>query len=127
MPETDIVVNQDRLVNFFLELARQNTPPKHETAAMKVAEKWLDELGFEYFYDDAHIPLGAETGNLIAFKKGTVNGAPTIFFSSHFDTVEATPGWNRSSRATKSTAMEIPLLEQTTKPDWHRYSRRCMS
>jgi tripeptide aminopeptidase len=29
---------------------------------------------------------------LIAFKKGSVPGAPPIFFSAHFDTVEATPG-----------------------------------
>src|SRR5262249_20650390 len=36
--------------------------------------------------------VGGNVGNLIAFKKGSVPGAAPIFFSAHFDTVEATPG-----------------------------------
>ncbi len=89
----DIAVNQERLINFFLDLARQNTPPKREAAAMRVAEPWLKNLGFEITYDDAGEKVGGgEIGNMIAFKKGTVEGAPCIFFSSHFDTVEPTPG-----------------------------------
>jgi tripeptide aminopeptidase len=46
-------------------------------------------------FDDAHTRLPGEPGsigNLIAFKKGTLESAPGIFFSSHFDTVEPTPG-----------------------------------
>jgi tripeptide aminopeptidase len=89
----EIPVDQDRLVNFFLELARENTPPLHEASAMKLAEKWLGHIGFECFYDDAGDKVGGgEIGNLIAFKKGSVRNAPCIFFSSHFDTVEPTPG-----------------------------------
>ena len=89
----DIQVNQDRLIDFFLQLARQDTPPRREAAAMRIAEPWLRDLGFEVTYDDAgEKVVGGEIGNMIALKKGTVPEAPCIFFSSHFDTVEATPG-----------------------------------
>ena len=87
-----IAVNQERLVQTFLDMVRLNTPPKHEKAASEIAYKILIELGFECTYDDAGKKLGGDVGNLIAFKKGTVQNAPTIFFSAHFDTVEATPG-----------------------------------
>ena len=86
------MVNRDRLVETFLDLARQNTPPKHERAAAEIAKRTLEEIGFECEYDDAGEKVGGDVGNLIAFKKGSVSGAPSIFFSSHFDTVEATPG-----------------------------------
>ena len=91
MPEP-VPVNQDRLVQTFVELARQNTPPRHEAAASLIARDVLQSLGFECRHDDAGEKVGGEIGNLIAFKKGTVPGAPAIFFSSHFDTVEPTPG-----------------------------------
>jgi tripeptide aminopeptidase len=88
-----IAVDEQRIVNTFITLARENTPPKHEASAMKIAHKWLTDLGFEITYDDAGEKVGGgEIGNMIAFKPGNVKDAPCIFFSSHFDTVEATPG-----------------------------------
>lgn len=87
-----IPVNENRLVEIYLELARQNTPPKHERAASELAKKRLEALGFDCFFDDAGEKVGGNVGNLIAFKKGTVAQAPPIFFSAHFDTVEPTPG-----------------------------------
>jgi len=85
-------VNQDRLVRTFLELARQNTPPRHERAASEIGRRILDELGFACEWDDAGEKVGGDVGNLIAWKPGTVTSAPPIFFSAHFDTVEPTPG-----------------------------------
>lgn len=87
-----VAVNQDRLIEIYMELARQNTPPKHERAASELAKKRLESLGFECFWDDAGEKVGGNVGNLIAFKKGTIPEAPPIFFSAHFDTVEPTPG-----------------------------------
>lgn len=87
-----IPVNESRLVQTFLELARQNTPPKAERAASEIAKKQLESIGFDCFWDDAGEKVGGNVGNLIAFKKGTVSEAPPIFFSAHFDTVEPTPG-----------------------------------
>jgi tripeptide aminopeptidase len=85
-------VNQDRLVETFIDLARQNTPPRAEKAASDIAFKILADLGFECFYDAAGEKVGGNVGNLIAFQKGTIPDAPPIYFSAHFDTVEATPG-----------------------------------
>ncbi len=87
-----VTVNQDRLVQTFLALARQNTPARAERAASEIGRRMLEEIGFECVYDDAGEKVGGDVGNLIAFKKGTVPGAPPIFFSAHFDTVEPTPG-----------------------------------
>ena len=87
-----VAVNEPRLVETFLELVRQNTPPRAEKAASEIGCRILSELGFDCEYDDAGEKVGGNIGNLIAFKKGTVPGASPIFFSAHFDTVEATPG-----------------------------------
>jgi len=87
-----VSVNQDRLVKTFLELVRQNTPPRQERAASEIGRQILTDLGFECEYDNAGEIVGGNVGNLIAFKKGTLPDAPAIFFSAHFDTVEATPG-----------------------------------
>ncbi len=91
MPDP-VAVNQDRLVQTFLDMVRLNTPPKQERAAAEIGRAILEELGFECQYDNAGEKVGGDVGNLIAFKKGTLPDAPPIFFSAHFDTVEATPG-----------------------------------
>jgi tripeptide aminopeptidase len=85
-------VDEQRLVETFLTLCRFNTPPRQEKAASEWAADYLREIGFEVEWDDAGEKVGGTVGNLIAFKKGTVADAPPIFFSSHFDTVEPTPG-----------------------------------
>ncbi|MCW3060066.1 MAG: peptidase, partial [Capsulimonas sp.] len=92
MANTARAINQDRLVNLFLDLARQNTPPRSEKAASDIAFRVLETLGFSCEYDDAGEKVGGNVGNLIAFKKGSIEGATPIFFSAHFDNVEPTPG-----------------------------------
>ena len=87
-----VAVNQDRLVQTFVNLVRQNTPPRHERAASEIGRQILADLGFECAYDDAGEKVGGNVGNLIAFKKGSLPDAPAIFFSAHFDTVEPTAG-----------------------------------
>ena len=87
-----VTVNQDRLVQTFIDLVRQNTPPRQERAASEIGRQILTDLGFECDYDDAGEKVGGNVGNLIAFKKGSLPDAPAIFFSAHFDTVEPTPG-----------------------------------
>jgi tripeptide aminopeptidase len=87
-----VTVNEKRLVQLFVDLVRQNTPPRAEKEASEIGRKVLEELGFVCEYDDAGEKVGGTVGNLIAFKKGTLPDAPPIFFSAHFDTVEPTPG-----------------------------------
>ena len=87
-----VTVNEKRLVQLFVDLVRQNTPPRAEKEASEIGRKALEEIGFACEYDDAGEKVGGNIGNLIAFKKGTLPDAPPIFFSAHFDTVEPTPG-----------------------------------
>jgi tripeptide aminopeptidase len=87
-----VTVNEKRLVQLFVDLVRQNTPPRAEKEASEIGRKVLEELGFVCEYDDAGEKVGGTVGNLIAFKKGTLPDAPSIFFSAHFDTVEPTLG-----------------------------------
>lgn len=86
-----VPVNEPRLVETFLTLARFNTPSKAEKSASEWAAGYLRALGFAVEWDDAGERVGGSIGNLIAFKPGTVADAPPLFFSAHFDTVEPTP------------------------------------
>lgn len=87
-----IAINQERLVETFLTLCRFNTPSRQELLVMEWVADYLRPLGFDVTFDDAGEKVGGNVGNLLAFKKGTVASAPGIFFSSHLDTVEPTPG-----------------------------------
>jgi tripeptide aminopeptidase len=85
-------VDQDRLVQIYIELARQNTPPKHERDAAEVALNHLQSLGFSCIFDDAGVRLDGNTGNLIAFKKGNVAKAPGILLTIN---AVSPPSWKR--------------------------------
>lgn len=87
-----VPVNESRLLETFLTLVRFNTPSKHEKLASEWCADYLQKLGFTVEWDDAGEKVGGNVGNLFAFKAGTDTNAPGIFFSSHLDTVEATPG-----------------------------------
>ena len=53
---------------------------------------YLEQIGLEVWEDDAAEKIGGNAGNLIVRLPGTVPGAPRIFLSAHFDTVEPTEG-----------------------------------
>lgn len=84
--------NEARLLETFLTLVHFNSPSRSEGEVSRWAGAYLEKIGFTVEWDDAGEKVGGDVGNLIAFKKGTDPDAPPIFFSSHFDTVEATPG-----------------------------------
>ncbi len=85
------MVNKERLVELFLEMISVNTPAKQEKVLVDIIQPKLESMGLSCVRDVAHLVTGGDCGNLIATLPGNVEGAPPIFFSSHFDTVEATP------------------------------------
>ena len=91
-------IDAARLTDTFLTLVRFNTPSRSEKAASEWAGDYLRAIGFDVTWDDAGEKVGGDVGNLLAFKKGSVATAPGIFFSSHFDTVEPTPGAGNRDR-----------------------------
>ncbi|AKL93615.1 peptidase T [Clostridium aceticum] len=85
------MVNQERLVQEFLELVQIDSHSGKEGKIAEVLKKKLQDLGLEVYIDDANERIEGETGNLIARLKGTGKGDP-ILFSCHMDTVKPGEG-----------------------------------
>ena len=76
------MINQDRLVNTFLELVRIDSPSGQEAEIGRHLAARLQALGFTTEFD--------ETGNLIALLDGT--GDDWLLLSAHMDTVGTDTG-----------------------------------
>jgi tripeptide aminopeptidase len=84
------MINQERLLNEFLELVQIDSESKYETEIAKVLKQKFIDLGVEVFEDNSAAQTGYGAGNLICTLAGTKEGVDTIYFTSHMDTV--TPG-----------------------------------
>jgi len=82
-----IEVNQDRLINEFIELVQIDSETKYEAEIAKVLKKKFTDLGLEVVEDNAKEKTGHGAGNLICTLKGTKEDTDTIYFTSHMDTV----------------------------------------
>ncbi|WP_077621643.1 M20/M25/M40 family metallo-hydrolase [Sediminibacillus massiliensis] len=85
-------VNEERLVNEFIELVKVDSETKNEQQIAEVLKKKFGDLGLEVIEDDSKAKTGHGSGNLICNLKGSVSGKDTIYFTSHMDTV--VPGQN---------------------------------
>ncbi|MBM3493214.1 MAG: M20/M25/M40 family metallo-hydrolase [Armatimonadetes bacterium] len=85
------MINKERLLDTFLTLCRTNTPARAEGPVADYLQARLERLGLECRRDGAGAVTASETGNLIAVLPGNVDGAETIFFAAHMDTVEPNP------------------------------------
>ena len=83
-------LNEKRLVETFLKLARTDSESYDERAMQDLVEKELKEIGCRVTVDNAGKKYNTHAkGNVIAFLPGTVKSAPFVL-CSHLDTV--TPG-----------------------------------
>lgn len=85
------MVKRQRLINDFIALCRVNSPPKQEAEVIEAVLPRLQRLGLEVQRDEAGKRIGGNADNVIARLPANVTGAPPIFFSAHFDTVEPNP------------------------------------
>lgn len=83
------MINQERLLQEFMELVQIDSETKHEREICDVLKKKFLDLGMHVVEDDTTSITGHGAGNLVATLEGNTNG-PTIYFTSHMDTV--TPG-----------------------------------
>jgi tripeptide aminopeptidase len=83
------MIQEDRLLQEFLELVQIDSETKHEAEICRVLKEKLTALGLEVIEDDTMAITGHGAGNLVATLKGTRLASP-IYFTSHMDTV--TPG-----------------------------------
>jgi tripeptide aminopeptidase len=86
------VIREDRLVKLFLDLIHINAPALAEREVMEWTKAYLERMGLEVAEDRAGEKIGGNSNNLIAWLRGNVPGAPRVFLSAHFDTVEPTAG-----------------------------------
>jgi len=86
------MVQQDRLVSLFKELCLINAPALQEKEAVAFVKRHLEGMGLEVSEDNAGAKIGGNANNVIAWLRGSRPGAPKIFLSAHFDTVEPTEG-----------------------------------
>jgi tripeptide aminopeptidase len=86
------VVQKDRLIQEFIELVQIDSETKHEGEISKVLKEKFAALGLAISEDDAAAKTGHGANNLFAMLEaaGEAEGAPTLLFTSHMDTV--TPG-----------------------------------
>ncbi|MCM3738795.1 M20/M25/M40 family metallo-hydrolase [Oceanobacillus luteolus] len=87
-----ITVNEDRLVEEFLELVQVDSETKHEEEIARVLKQKFSALGVEVIEDDSIEKTGHGAGNLICTLRGTLPNVEPIYFTSHMDTV--VPGKN---------------------------------
>ncbi len=86
------MINEERLVHLFLDLCKINAPALGEKDCVAYTKKLLKEIGLEVVEDEAGAAIGGNGNNLIATLKGNKPGAPRVYLSAHFDTVEPTAG-----------------------------------
>lgn len=84
-----ITINNDRLLNTFMEYVKIDSETKNEKAIGERIIKDLNEIGFEAYTDEAGKKLNSNGNNIYCFIPGT-NDSETMLFSAHMDTV--TPG-----------------------------------
>lgn len=86
------VINEERLVELFKNLCLIDSPSLHEKDCVAWTKSYLADIGLEISEDDGAAEIGGNANNLIGWLKGNKPGAPRIFLSAHFDTVEPTAG-----------------------------------
>ncbi|WLR49700.1 M20/M25/M40 family metallo-hydrolase [Bacillus tianshenii] len=81
------MVNQERLIDEFMELVQVDSETKHEAKIAEVLKEKFSALGVEIEEDNARNETEHDANNLICTLKGTKDGVDTIYFTSHMDTV----------------------------------------
>ncbi|QHW30255.1 M20/M25/M40 family metallo-hydrolase [Paenibacillus rhizovicinus] len=85
------MIDRNRLIEEFMELVRIDSETKNERNICDVLTKKFTDLGLSVEEDGAAAVTGHGAGNLIVkLEASGAEQAPTIFFTSHMDTV--TPG-----------------------------------
>ncbi|QDW98754.1 M20/M25/M40 family metallo-hydrolase [Staphylococcus agnetis] len=86
------MINQQRLIQTFLELVQIDSETGHEGRIQPILNKKFEALGLEVKEDNAKALTNFGANNLICTLKATENNRDKIYFTAHMDTVE--PGQN---------------------------------
>lgn len=86
------MINQERLVQTFIELVKIDSETGHEEKIQPILKDKFLSLGLEVKEDNAKALTNFGANNLICTLKANEDGHDKIYFTSHMDTVE--PGQN---------------------------------
>lgn len=86
------MIQRERLVALFKELCLIDAPALDEGRSVAYVKRMLEGWGLKPWEDDAGSRIGGKANNLICELPGNKSGAPRIYLSAHFDTVEPTAG-----------------------------------
>src|SRR4051812_43956480 len=83
------MIRQDRLVSEFISLVQVDSETRFEGEICVVLKEKFSGLGLQVVEDDSMAKSGHGAGNLICTLEATDSNSaiPTIFFTSHMDTV----------------------------------------
>lgn len=81
------MINEQRLLEEFLELVQIDSETKFESEIAKVLKQKFLDLGVEVFEDDTTSQTGHGAGNLICSLPGNKDAVDPIYFTCHMDTV----------------------------------------
>jgi len=87
-----IQVNEERLIQTFIELVKIDSETKHEAHISRVLKQKFTDLGLKVTEDQSKEKTGHGSGNLICELAATDPNYDNIYFTSHMDTV--VPGKN---------------------------------
>ncbi|WP_457755744.1 M20/M25/M40 family metallo-hydrolase [Thermodesulfatator indicus] len=82
------MINEERLKQFFLELAHIESPSRREGAIARYLQEKFEALGAQCLFDDSAPRTGSEVGNLVV--KLSPSSRARVFLAAHMDTVEPT-------------------------------------
>lgn len=85
-------VNEARLVDTFVKMVTTRGESRNERAVADTIKAELATMGLTAEEDDAGRKIGGNTGNLIVKVPGNTEGAPTLLFGAHMDTVPLAVG-----------------------------------
>lgn len=101
------MINEQRLVSLFKELCLIDAPALQEKESVAFVKQHLVTMGLEVREDDAGTKIGGNANNLIAWLRGNKPGAPKVYLSAHFDTVEPTAGLEIGERKAADGSTEF--------------------
>lgn len=81
------MINQNRLLETFLELVNINGESGNEILVSNFLQKKLADIGLTVAVDEASKSFNGTTGNVIGFWGGTDDSMPSILLSAHMDTI----------------------------------------
>ena len=82
------MINRERVLTEFFELARIDSPTKNERQIADILKNRLENLSMSVTEDNVGSVIGGNSGNVIGYLKGDLPNAPLVLLSAHMDRVQ---------------------------------------